>query len=129
MKRSIACVAAALALLAMPAPAPAAQTSGIWIINTTGNCLWATVYTAGSIIKSTGFPGWVPANDKRVYEVPWKGVGQQYRVRVEVLSTTSCAAQNSAHPLAADIDTNVSGTIAYQVRLIRDQHGFRLERF
>jgi hypothetical protein len=129
MKHIALCLAAAFALLATPAPVPAAQTSGIWIINTTGNCLWATVYTSGSIIKSAGFPGWVPANDKRVYEVPWKGVGQQYRVRTEVLSTTQCTAQNAAHPLSADIETWVQGSLAYQVRLIRDHHGFRLERF
>jgi hypothetical protein len=121
---------AAIALLAVPAAVSAdSQSSGIWITNMTGHCLWATVYTAGSQVREGGFPNWVPANDKRLYPITWKGMGQQFRVRVEVLSTTECVAQNAAHPLVADVDTNVSGGLAYQVRLIRSRGEFFLERY
>jgi hypothetical protein len=117
---------ALLALLALPKPAPASQQSGIWIHNDTGNCLWATVYSAGRI---DGRPNWVPAKDKRVYGVSWKGVGQQFRVRVEILSTTACTPQSSAHPLVADIDTYVQGSLAYQVRVVGQGHSFRIIRY
>ena len=117
---------ALLTLLAMPKPVPASQQSGIWIHNDTPNCLWATVYSAGRI---DGRPNWVPAKDKRVYNVSWKGVGQSFRVRVEILSTTACTPQNSAHPLAADIDTNVQGSLAYQVRVVGEGRNFRIIRY
>lgn len=120
-------IAVALAaLLAIPKPAPASQQSGIWIHNDTGNCLWATVYSAGRI---DGRPNWVPAKDKRVYGVSWKGVGQSFRVRVEILSTTACTPQNSTHPLAADIDTYVQGSLAYQVRVVGQGRSFRIIRY
>jgi len=117
---------ALLALVAMPKPVPASQQSAVWIHNDTANCLWATVYSAGRI---DGRPNWVPAKDKRPYSISWKGVGQQFRVRVEILSTTECTPQNSAHPLAADIDTYVQGSLAYQVRVVGQGHSFRIIRY
>jgi hypothetical protein len=129
MKHIAIVLIAAFSLLAAPASA-GPQSSGIWIANTTENCLWATVYTAGSQVRAGGFPNWVPAKDKRVYPVEIKGVGQAFRVRAEVLSTTECRAQNAQHPLIADIDTTVQGSIVYQVRMIRLANGrFALERF
>lgn len=130
MKRIIVCVAAALALLAMPKPVTAAQDSGIWIHNTTGYCVWVTVYTAGSQVRKGGFPNWVPANDKRLYPISWRGVGEEFRVRAEVLSTRACEPQNDAHPLQADIDTHVRGNLAYQVRLVHEGgRNFRFIRY
>lgn len=115
-----------LALLASPGTAHANQQSGIWIHNDTANCLWATVYSAGRI---QGRPDWVPARDKRLYSITWKGIGQSFRVRVEMLSTTQCTPQNHANPLAADIDTHVQGSLAYQVRVVGSGRSFRLIRY
>ena len=129
MKRTILCMAAALAILAPAAATANSQQSGIWIYNQTDNCLWATVYTAGSIVKQGGFPNWVPAKDKRLYPVTWKGVGQQFVVRTEVLSTKNCVAQNSRNPLASDIRTTVQGSLAYRVALVGKPGSFRLERY
>lgn len=128
MKRILVCALAALLLLAMPNQAPA-QDSGIWIHNQTAYCLWATVYTAGRIVGKGGFPNWVPARDKRLYPVDWKGVGQQFRVRAEVLSTHDCRPQNSQHPLQADFDTHVQGNLAYQVRVVQNGRNFYFERY
>ena len=129
MKKAIIAAVALLALL-MPSFASAdSQPSGIWIHNTTNYCLWATVYTGGRIVKEGGFPNWVPAKDKRLYPVVWKGVGQAFDVRVEMLSTEHCAAQNSQHPLSGDMRTTVQGSLAYRVEVVGGPHSYRLIRY
>lgn len=117
---------ALLALLATPRAVTASQQTGIWIHNDTANCLWATVYSGGRI---QGRPHWVGAKDKSLYSISWNGIGQQYRVRTEILSTGPCTPQNSAHPLAADIETHVQGSLAYQVRVVGQGHSFRIIRY
>src|ERR1017187_3596108 len=107
MKKALFSIVALVALLAPGAASANSQPSGIWIYNSTGNCLWATVYTAGSIVKEGGFPNWVPAKDKRLYPVTWKGIGQAFDVRVEMLSTQNCQAQSHQHPLSGDLQTTV----------------------
>lgn len=129
MKRVFLSALAAIALIAMPKPLPAAQQSGIWIHNLTGYCVWATVYTAGQQVREGGFPNWVPSKDSRVYPVAWKGVGQEFRVRVEVLSTKDCTPQTAEHPLQGDTDTFVRGSLAYQVKVLGRPGHFYLERF
>ncbi len=117
---------ATIALVASPFVASAnSQQSGIWIVNETPNCLWATVYSAGKIV---GRPGWFAANNKGVYSVTWKGIGQQFDVRTEILSTKNCQAQNAQNPLAADIRTTVQGSLAYTVRVVKNGNSFRLIR-
>jgi len=131
MKKTLFSIAAA-ALLALLAPCAASadsQPSGIWIYNSTGYCLWATVYTAGRIVSQGGFPGWVPAKDKRLYPVTWKGVGQAFDVRVEMLSTQHCAAQNSQHPLSGDLRATVQGSLAYRVEVVGGPGSYRLIRY
>ncbi len=116
---------ALFALVAAPFVASANQTSGIWIVNETPNCLWATVYSAGKIV---GRPNWVDANNRRVYSVTIKGVGQQFDVRAEILSTMRCQKQSAQYPLAADIRTTVQGSIVYTVRVVKNGSSFRLIR-
>ncbi|HTU69470.1 MAG TPA: hypothetical protein VMF11_04035 [Candidatus Baltobacteraceae bacterium] len=129
MKKTLLCMAAALAMLAPAAATAGGQASGIWIYNETDHCLWATVYTAGSIVKQGGFPNWVPAKDKRLYPVTWKGVGQAFDVRTEILSTKQCVPQNARNPLVADIRTTVQGSLAYRVAVTGKPGSFRLVRY
>jgi hypothetical protein len=129
MKKTIFAIVALFALLTPSFASANSQASGIWIINNTNYCLWATVYTAGHIVKEGGFPNWVPAKDKRAYPVVWKGIGQSFDVRVEMLSTQHCAAQNSQHPLSGDLRTTVQGTLAYRVEVVGGPGSYKLIRY
>jgi hypothetical protein len=129
MKKAVFAIAALLALLVPSFASANSQQSGIWIYNSTNYCLWATVYTGGRIVGQGGFPNWVPAKDKRLYPVTWKGVGQSFDVRVEMLSTNHCAAQNSQHPLSGDLRTTVQGNLAYRVEVVGGPGSYKLVRY
>jgi len=129
MKKILFAIATAFAILTPSFASANSQPSGIWIINNTNYCLWATVYTAGSIVKQGGFPAWVPAKEKRAYPVTWKGIGQSFDVRVEMLSTRECTPQNSQHPLSWDSRTTVQGSLAYRVEVVGAPGSFKLIRY
>ena len=129
MKKAFFAIAVALGLLTPSFAFANSQPSGIWIQNETNYCLWATVYTAGNIVSQGGFPGWVPAKDKRLYPVTWRGIGQSFDVRVEILSTRDCKAQNSQHPLSWDSRTTVQGNLAYRVAVTGAPGSYRLIRY
>lgn len=129
MKRIVATAASTLALLALPVLPGSAAQSGILIQNKTAYCLWATAYTGGKIVHSEGFPGWVSAHSDGTYPIDLRGLGEEFRVRVEILSTTACKAQDSAHPLLADIDTHVQGNRSFRVRVLGGPKHFTLERY
>jgi len=129
MRKAIFALTVMFGLLAPSFASANSQQSGIWIMNNTNYCLWATVYTAGSIVKQGGFPNWVPSKDKRLYPVTWRGVGQAFDVRVEMLSTRHCAAQNRQHPLSGDLRTTVQGNLAYRVEVTGGPGNYRLIRY
>lgn len=135
-----------LALAALPAAAvtaraqaPKAQTSGIWVNNQTDWCAWATVYTGGQIVHQGGFPNWIAPRDSNVYPVQWRGVGQQYRVRVEFKKPKNTAnpsakgfdrcANAGDNPVDGDIETTVFGNLAYKVRVFGAQGSFQIHRY
>lgn len=125
MKRILALCIAAIVAAAIPQMVLAQKKPGtILIDNRSGYCLWATVYFAGKI---RGRPWWAPVG-KSYYDIPWKGVGQMWTLRTEILSTRDCTPQNSQHPLKADIDTSMQGSLAYEVIVERSGSGFKLIR-
>lgn len=130
MKRIIAAFFTLFFLLAAPAVrSNAGVQSGILIHNKTNYCAWVTAYTGGKIVHSEGFPGWVSAQSEGTYPIDLRGPGEEFRVRVEILSTRECKAQTSEHPLLADIDTHVQGGRAYRVRILGGPKTFSLERY
>lgn len=129
MKRALATLFIALASIAGLAARGSATQSGILIHNKTNYCLWATAYTGGKIVHSEGFPGWVSAQSEGVYPIDLRGLGEEFRVRVEILSTRACKAQDSEHPLLADLDTHVQGNRSFRVRVLGGPKHFALERY
>ncbi len=125
MRRILSLCIAAMLIAALPQAASAQKRPGtIMIVNQSGYCLWATVYYAGHIV---GRPGWTPVG-RGYYDVPWKGVGQRWELRTEILSTRDCKAQNAQNPLKADISVGMQGSLAYEVIVERQGSGFRLVR-
>lgn len=116
-------------LCTMPGTVNASAQSGIEIYNKTNYCLWATAYSAGRIVHSEGFPGWVAAHSEGTYPIDLRGPGEEFRVRVEILSTNKCEPQNGQHPLLEDISTHVQGSRSFRVRVLGTKGRFSLERY
>lgn len=109
----------------------AGQQSSIWVANGTRDCAWITVYDAGSIVRLSGWPAWVPPGRRLPYPINWKGVGQRFDVRAEFRpkgAKDDCSDAGAA--TLADVRRGVQGNLAYQVLLqADDDDGYVIVRY